>query len=87
MNISTSKILQADFKSHKDQQAFAKTFVKTTFVTQWPFHKECIHFTYKNKKKTFSIKMRRCRDIKTQKACKQGQEANIGPKIKQTTSL
>ena len=33
MNISTSKILQADFKSHKDQQAFAKTFVKTTFVT------------------------------------------------------
>ena len=25
-------------------------------------------------------------DIKTQKACKQGQEANIGPKTKQTTS-
>ena len=30
---------------------------------------------------------RRCRDVKTQKACKQGWEANIGPKIKQTTSI
>ena len=28
-----------------------------------------------------------CRDIKTQKACEQGWEANIGPKIKQTTSI
>ena len=27
------------------------------------------------------------RDVKTQKACKQGWEANIGPKIKQTTSI
>ena len=25
----------------------------------------------------------RCRDIKTQKACKQGWEVNVGPKIKQ----
>ena len=25
--------------------------------------------------------------IKTQKACEQGWEANIGPKIKQTTSI
>ena len=25
---------------------------------------------------------RRCRDVKTQKACEQGWEANIGPKIK-----
>ena len=30
---------------------------------------------------------RRCRDVKTQKACKQGWEPNIGPKIKQTTSI
>ena len=29
----------------------------------------------------------RCRDVKTLKACEQGQEANIGPKIKQTTSI
>ena len=27
------------------------------------------------------------RDVKTQKACEQGWEANIGPKIKQTTSM
>ena len=40
------------------------------------------------KKKTFSIKNeRRCRDVKTQKACEQGREANVGPKIKQTTSI
>ena len=30
---------------------------------------------------------RRCIDVKTQKACEQGWEANIGPKIKQTTSI
>ena len=30
---------------------------------------------------------RRCRDVKSQKACKQGWEANIGSKIKQTTSI
>ena len=29
----------------------------------------------------------RCRDVKTQKACKQGWKANIVPKIKQTTSI
>ena len=27
------------------------------------------------------------RDIKTQKACEQGWEANIGPKLRQTTSI
>ena len=32
-------------------------------------------------------KNERCRDVKTQKACKQGWEANVGPKIKQTTSI
>ena len=37
----------------------------------------------KNNKKTF----RRCRDVKTQKACEQGWEANIGRKIEQTTSI
>ena len=30
---------------------------------------------------------KRCRDVKTQKACEQGWETNIGPKIKQTTSI
>ena len=29
----------------------------------------------------------RCRDIRTQKACEQSWEVNIGPKIKQTTSI
>ena len=29
----------------------------------------------------------RCRDVKTQKACKQGWETKIGRKIKQTTSI
>ena len=34
-------------------------------------------------------KNERCRDVKTQKACKQGWEANIhvGPKIKPTNSI
>ena len=32
-------------------------------------------------------KNERCRDVKTQKASKQGWEANLGPKIKQTTSI
>ena len=27
------------------------------------------------------------RDVKTQKVCKQGQEVNVGPKIKQSTSI
>ena len=39
---------------------------------------------YKN---IFNKNERRCRDVKTQKAGKQGWEANIGPKIKQTTSI
>ena len=37
-------------------------------------------------KNIFNKNERRCRDVKTQKACEQGREANIGPKIKQTTS-
>ena len=35
----------------------------------------------KNNKRTFSIKMKDDLGIKTQKACKQGWEANIEPKI------
>ena len=35
----------------------------------------------------FNKSERRCRDVKTQKAGKQGWEANIGPKIKRTTSI
>ena len=38
-------------------------------------------------KNIFNKNERRCRDVKTQKVCKQGWEANIGPKIKQTTSI
>ena len=38
-------------------------------------------------KNIFNKNERRCRDVKTQKACEQGWEANIGPKIKQTTSI
>ena len=46
-------------------------------------------FTPFRKKKTtetriidiFNKNERRCRDVKTQKSCKQGWEANIGPKI------
>ena len=38
-------------------------------------------------KNIFNKNERRCRDVKTQKACEQGWEANIGHKIKQTTSI
>ena len=38
-------------------------------------------------KNIFNKNERRCRDVKTQKACEQGWEANIGPEIKQTTSI
>ena len=38
-------------------------------------------------KKIFNKNEERCRDVKTPKACEQGREANIGPKIKQTTSI
>ena len=41
----------------------------------------------KNNKKHFNKNERRCRDVKTLKACEQGWEANKGPKIKQTTSI
>ena len=38
-------------------------------------------------KNIFNKNERRCRDVKAQKACEQGWEANIGHKIKQTTSI
>ena len=38
-------------------------------------------------KNIFNKNLRRCRDVKTKKACEQGWEANIGPKIKQTISI
>ena len=38
-------------------------------------------------KNNFNKSERRCRDAKTQKACKQGWEANIRLEIKQTTSI
>ena len=45
------------------------------------------HITTIKIKKIFNKNEGRCRDIKTQKACEQGWEANMGPKIKQTTSI
>ena len=42
---------------------------------------------YKNNKNIFNKNEGRCRDVKTQKACEQGWEVNVGPKIKQTTSI
>ena len=52
-------------------------------------------YSYHSEKKTMETRIiknifnknERCRDVKTQKACEQGCEANIGPKIKQTTSI
>ena len=41
----------------------------------------------KNNKNIFNENGERCRDVKTQKACKQGWEVNVRPKIKQTTSI
>ena len=41
----------------------------------------------KNNKKHFHSNERRCRDVKTQKACEQGWEVNAEPKFKQTTSI
>ena len=49
----------------------------------------CLHeHNYnKNNKNIFNKNEGRCRDVKTQKACEQGWEVNVGPKIKQTTSI
>ena len=41
----------------------------------------------KNNKKIFNKNEEKYRDVKTQKACEQGWEFNVGPKIKQTTSI
>ena len=41
----------------------------------------------KNDKNIFNKNGKRCRDVKTKKACKQGWEVNVVPKIKQTTSI
>ena len=57
------------------------TFLQSTKIFT-PFRKK----NNRNKNnKTFSIKMKE--DVGTSKACKQGWEANIGTKIKQTTSI
>ena len=64
-----------------------------TWLHQY-FCKKYSHHSEKKKtmetriiKNIFNKNERRCRDVKTQKACEQGWEANIGPKIKQTTSI
>ena len=46
-----------------------------------------IYIVYKNNKNILNKNGERCRDVKTQKACEQGWEVNVGPKIKQTTSI
>ena len=38
-------------------------------------------------KNIFNKNGRRCRDVKTKKACEQGLEVKVGAKIKQTTSI
>ena len=38
-------------------------------------------------KNIFNKNGRRCRDVKTQNICEQGREVNVGPRIKQTTSI
>ena len=35
-----------------------------------------------NNKNIFNKNGKRCKDVKTQKACEQGWEVNVGPKIK-----
>ena len=42
---------------------------------------------HKNNKNIFNKNEGRCRDVKTQKAFEQGWEVNVGPQIKQTTSI
>ena len=44
-------------------------------------------YTRKIKKNIFNKIKKRCRDVKTLKACEEGWEANIVTKIKQTTSI
>ena len=47
----------------------------------------CNDIYKKNKKNIFNKIKKRCRDVKTLKACEEGWEANIVTKIKQTTSI
>ena len=54
------------------------------FTNNLPFRKNNGN---KNNKNIFNKNEGRCRDVKTQKACEQGWEVNVGPKIKQTTSI
>ena len=54
------------------------------FKNRLPFRKNNRN---KNNKNIFNKNGERCRDVKTQKACEQVWEVNVGPKIKQTTSI
>ena len=58
--------------------------VHKIFTNHLPFRKNNGN---KNNKNIFNKNERRCRDVKTKKACEQGWEVNVGPKIKQTTSI
>ena len=46
-----------------------------------------VTYYYKNNKNIFNKNEGKCRDVKTQKACEQGWEVYVGPKIKQNTSI
>ena len=59
----------------------------SAIYTKYSHHSEKKIMETRIIKNIFNKNERRCRDVKTQKACEQGWEANIGPKIKQTTSI
>ena len=66
--------------------------VYITYTSISAIYKKYSHYSEKNNgnkknKRHFNKNERRCRDVKTQKACEQGWEANIVTKIKQTTSI
>ena len=57
-------------------------YLKQIFTNYPPFKK-----SNGNKINKKNNKNGRCRDVKIQKACEQGHEVNVGPKIKQTTVI
>ena len=58
--------------------------LRKIFTNHPPFRKNNGN---KNNKNIFNKIGERYRDVKTQKACKQVWEVNVGPKMKQTTSI
>ena len=71
----------------KNKHEKAHAVVQSPFMYMYFDHYTSIHNYTRIIKNIFNKNERRCRDFKTQKACEQGWDANIGPKIKQTTSI